>query len=262
MVKAQPISKRRLSRLLFNPEHQQPRKSGAKRQSKRANPGELIAMGWLNPKEGQVKKKSKKKTPGAGKKRNPGSPAKFAHKKPKPPKRRNPNLRGGIRRVLSKPVEIVQLAVFAALGLLAARQLPQLILGQRNQGPIGYLGNLISAAVAAGLAGAAAGPAAGTAALTGGSLYLFNRLLGDYSQLGQHLTLSGVGDAAAAGKLGAIVPGYFAHPAVIDRATGRPVIPRAIVERVAEEVLARVPAALPGPSNASLTGCGRFQQRF
>jgi len=204
-------------------------------------------------------KRRKKKPKGHGKKAHSHNPAFLvtATKKPGKPKRhkgrRNPDLMG----ILKKPVEVVKHGLYATGGLLAARQLPQLILGTRNTGLLGYGASIITALIAGAAAGAALGPAAGASVMIGGGLYTVTRALTEQTPIGKHLVLSGAGDPVACGHLGALVPGYFAHPAVVDRTTGQPVIPEAIVRTV----LQRLPAAAVAPAATQLSG-GRFAQRF
>lgn len=255
MILPKPISTRRRQTLLFNPAGQSPRGGGRRK----GNPGELIAMGALNPTRRNVvkqKKKSKAKHhKPSGPRRNPDLLV-LASKKPpakRHPPRRNPDLMG----VLNKPLEVLKHGLYATGGMLAARQLPQLLLGTRNQGIVGYVANVVVAIVAGIIASAAFGPAAGGSVMVGGGLYTVIRGLTEQTPLGKHLQLSGVGDPTAAGPLGALVPGYFAHPPVTDRTTGEPVIPEAIIRGV----LQRLPAAATATAQGSLTGC-RFAQRF
>lgn len=267
MVKAKPISSREKKTLVFNPG-----KSGApKRRS--SNPGQLIAMGWLNPEEKRVKKTKKKQhnepkhkhrdatgqlIKAKHKSHNPSTavmvlPASAVralqtHTKKGKKKHHNPDA----KRILEKPINMLKDGVAAAGGFVATKQIPQVALKTRNTGVLGYGANVVAALLAAAGIGAAFGPRAGGAALVGGSLAIVARAAEEFTPLGQHLRLSGVGDPVAAGRLGAIVPGYFVYPEQRDRTTGRPVIPRAIVEAVLAQLPppAAAPATLKGFSGS------------
>lgn len=258
MITAQPISTRRRKTLLFNPARKAAGKpkSGARR--RRANPGALIAIGPLNPtrsttvkKKKQKKYASKQRAKGLSR-RNPDFPV-FASKKRQA--RHNPDLTA----ILKKPVDVLTHGLYATGGLLMTRQVPQLVLGSRNVGLIGYGANIIVALIAGAAAGAAFGPAAGASVMIGGGLYTVSRALTEQTPIGKHLVLSGAGDPIACGNLGALVPGYFAHPAVINRATGEPEIPEAIVRAVLRQIPVAAPAA--ATASTSLTGA-RFAPRF
>lgn len=259
MLKPTAITTRRRTTLLFNPaglSH-----SGAGRRG--ANPGELIALGPLNPRRTmnpRKKKKTKTKAKGhqkkGGARRNPADFLVLAHKKP-PARRHRPRRNPDLMAVLKKPVEVLKHGLYATGGLLAARQLPQLLLGSRNTGLIGYAANIVTALMAGALAGAAFGAPAGASVMIGGGLYTVTRGLTEQTAIGRHLVLSGAGDPIAAGHLGALVPGYFAHPAVVNRETGQPAIPEAIVRAV----LSRMPPPAAATSAMNLAG-GRFAPRF
>jgi hypothetical protein len=263
MVKAKPISSREKKTLLFNP-GKFARKTGS------SNPGQLIAMGWLNPEDKHVKKKKQHKAPkqkhrdtkgqffgSQHKARNPSTavmvlPPALARAlethKPKKPKKHKKHHNPDAKRILERPLNLLKDGVAAGGGFVATKQIPQVALKSRNVGWVGYLANTIAAFLAAAGIGAAFGPRAGGAALVGGGLAIVARAAEEFTPLGQHLMLSGVGDPVAAGKLGAIVPGYFVYPEQRDRTTGRPVIPRAIVEAV----LAQLPP--PAAAPATLKG--------
>ncbi len=195
-------------------------------------------------------KKQQKKT---RRRSNPVKPVavKAVAKKAHGRRRRNPS----VRNALAKPIDMMKVGVSAAGGLLGTRVIPQIVLGAKNTGPIGYGANFVTAIGLAALAARYLGQAAGKAVLSGGSLYIFNRLLNDMTPLGKSLNLSGIGDPQAAGRLGALVPAYFPMPVVSDRA-GRPVIPAAIKQ----EIQAAIPA--PKPAAAAVSGVGRFAGRF
>jgi hypothetical protein len=238
MVTPKPITQRSKVLTLYNPQ-----RKTKPRAKKRNPPGELIALGYLNPKRSTMKKERKRK-----KKHNAlPNPEHRARRRT-----RNPDAAGLVR----KPLDMLKAGALAAGGLLATRQLPQILLGARNQGVVGYVANLATAALAGSLAGAALGAEAGAAVAIGGSLYAFNRILSEQTALGKQLSLSGVGDAQAAGHLGALVPGYWTHPVVKDR-QGNPWIPNQIIEAAAQAVLQRLPQ--PQPAAATM---GRFSSRY
>ncbi len=220
-------------------------RSGAKRRAK-GKPAKTISIGLLKSKQRSNRMKSShKKKNKTAKARNPM----FFGKKPKHhKKRRNPS----IPAIVSKPVDMVKAGALAAAGLIATRQLPQMILGARNTGIIGYGANFFVAGISAWIAGKTMGKAAGTAVMIGGALYLVNRGLSEFTPLGQRLSLSGVGDAAAAGHLGAIVPGYFSQPQIRDDRGNR----IALQDYVQRQAAAIAPPAVATASR--LSGVRRF----
>ena len=178
------------------------------------------------------------------------------------------NRRRGVRRHSGNPsrlsaggiMNFLKLGLFALLGLIATRQVPQLVLGTGNVGIIGYLANAATAFVAGWGASKFLGRDAGMAAGIGGGVYVVDRVITDnFSQAGQYLSLSGLGDADA---LGDIQPGYFPLPVPTDQA-GNPIIPT--------EIRALPPAPAGGPvkvgGGSSMSGMGmmhsgRFGGRF
>lgn len=164
----------------------------------------------------------------------------------------NPNiLRGG--------VNLLKYGLYALIALVLTRQLPQMFLGARNQGLIGYGANVGTTLVAAFLAGKFLGKDAFNAFMIGGGLYVANRLIGDYfSPVQKYLSLSGVGDPLA---LGDITQGYFPLPVPTD-ANGAPIIPQEI--RALPAAGGGGPQPAPGPGKMSGVGSpsGRFGGRF
>lgn len=241
---------------LFNPQ----KPAGRKRQSTRAkrkakatararaaakpkrNPGALITLGALNPQRKTMKAKSTSK-----KKRTSRRPNPFIKMKTRRAKRRsNPS-------ILRGPFSLAKAGAIALLGLVATRQIPQLVLQQRNSGLIGYAANFGVAAITGALVGRW-DREAGKFVFIGGSLYTVSRILTEqFSPVGRYFALSGVGDAQAA-SLGVIKDGYFPVPVVLDQA-GQPIIPRAIVEA------AQPPAApVPLPAPNTMSGLGRYSR--
>lgn len=145
------------------------------------------------------------------------------------------------------PLNFVKDGAVALAGLVATRQGPQLILGAKNAGWLGYLANVAAAIATAMLAGKFAGKRAGSAALIGGGLYTVNRVLTEqFSPAGKFLSLSGVGDASAAASLGTIRQGYYPVPF-----STRGGVPAHIVDTVRASL---PPAA--APQSGSVAGCG------
>lgn len=216
------------------------RPAPAKRR-KRRNPDTLL-LGVLNPQKGRtpMKKQHKKKAPLRIKHRNPLFAAKRNSGHRTSRRRHNPSMGGLLRR----PVDTLKTGAFALAGLVATRQLPQMALGTRNSGLIGYAANLAVALVGGAAVSKFVGREAGQAVGIGGSLYLANRIISEnFSPIPKALALSGLGDSQAVGSLGAVVPAYFAHPVARDN-NGRPIIPAAIVEAAR----AAAPAAAAGSS--------------
>ncbi len=243
------IKKRRL----YNPQRAAKRSLQAKasqrrkRQSRpnRTNPG-LYTIGFVNPTQRTPMKNKEKKKQYRKSARRP-NPA-VSVKRHRGCRRRNP----------IRPVGMLKTGTLALAGLVATRQLPQLVLGQRNTGIVGYIANALAAALSALVAGKLGDRQAGQAVLIGGSLYLVNRVLSEqFSPVGKLLAMSGVGDAQASASLGAIRPAYIPYPVQYDQA-GKPIIPPAIIEAVN----AAKPPALPSSAVASVAGVGRLGSRF
>ncbi len=234
-------------RRLINPQKTAPKKAESRRASRSArNPGELLTLGYINPQRGKAvktKKHSKKKA------RQPNPHFKFAAKAKahhyKKPRRRNPELS------MSRPVEVVKSGAVALAGLVATRQLPQLVLGSRNTGVIGYASNAAAAAITAALAGKFAGKAAASLVLIGGGLYIVNRIMTEqFSPVGKYLSLAGVGDASASARLGRVKEAYFPYPVLYDKA-GKPIIPAEIDAR-------RLALAAAAASASKVSGLSRI----
>jgi len=156
-------------------------------------------------------------------------------------------------------IDMLKIGSLALGGMVVTRQLPQALLGQRNTGIVGYFANAAAAALSSWAVGKASSPQNGQAVLIGGALYLVERVLSEqFTPLGLALSLSGVGDARAAGTLRGIQPAYFPWPVVHDK-QGQPVIPKEIAEAGAQAALAQIPTTAPKPGVA---GVGRFASRF
>ncbi len=235
------------------------RAGSAKRstQQKRSNPAHLMTLGTLNPqkkrnttmtKKRSAPAKTARKTKSAPRKKNPffASSSRSAAKKPTS-RRRNPS-RGRILR----PMDLAKSGAIALVGLVATRQLPQLLLQGRNQGWLGYLANILTAGLSGALATRWMSAEAGKLVFIGGGVYTVSRILTEQlSPVGRYFSLTGLGDVQAAG-LGKIGPGYFPVPVVTNN-RGQAEIPQAIVDAVK----AQLPAPAQQPTR-NLSGLGRF----
>lgn len=235
---------------LFNP--QRPNKAtrrpkvakggGAKRTHRkrtRKNPGQLISLGLVNPekKRTAMQRKSKTTKKRAPRKSNPL----FAKRTVKKTRRRNPS-------TMRKPFDLAKLSLTALVGLVATRQIPQMLLTSKNTGWLGYAANFGTAALAGALVGKFYNKDAGKFVFIGGSIYTASRILTEqFSPIGKYFSLTGVGDAQAAG-LGVIRNGYFPVPVVTD-GNGNPMIPQAMID-----------AARPMPVPAAMSGLSRYRR--
>jgi len=222
-----------------------------KKRSKPRNPvGPLVSLGAINKqkkkeKAAMAKKKATKKNVARKppKKKNVSRAAPAKANKPKKPGRK--------RNIRFKPIGMLQTGLFALIGLVLTRQLPQLALGTRNTGIIGYLSNVAAALVASFGVQQFTNKKNGAAVLIGGMLYLVNRIITEqFAPVGKILSLAGLGDAQAAG-LGRIREGYFPLPVVVTR-DGRPVIPRAIVQASVAEMRRTAPVVTAGSNMKGL----------
>ncbi|MCS7261033.1 MAG: hypothetical protein NZ765_09655 [Anaerolineae bacterium] len=215
---------------------------------KRRNPY-LTLVGNLNPRRNMKRKKTKsnprlkrRTVVALRRRRNPL----FVR-----PRRANPN------GVVDTPVRLLKTGTLALIGLVATRQVPQMLLGARNAGILGYVANAAAALASAAVARKVADREAAEAVGIGGALYLANRIISEQlTPVGKVLSLTGVGDAQAAGlgAVGKYVPAYFPHPVVTDRATGKPVIPQAIRDAAREQAEQVVASRAPAPPAARLAG--------
>jgi hypothetical protein len=102
-----------------------------------------------------------------------------------------------------------------------------MLLRDKNTGILGYGANLLTVFLSAAAASRFISEEAGQAVGIGGGLYLANRIISEnFSPIPKALALSGVGDAAAVGTMGALVPAHFTHPPAYD-AEGRVIVPAA-----------------------------------
>lgn len=231
---------------VFNPSNR------TKRNAK--NPGYLAMLGNLNP---QTKSKGKHMPK---KKAAKASASKRSSKKPMPKSRnpffKKPAPRRSPRRASNpdkiRPVEMLKEGAVVLAGLITARQLPQLVLGTKNTGPMGYAAN-VGVAIAGGLAlGMAVSPRVGFAFAAGGAAYSISRVATEnLSPVGKYFSLSGVGDAAAASLgdvrragMGIVVDSSYNEP-MLKTANGTILIPPHIQNYVAREMQSFAPQPMP-----------------
>jgi len=137
----------------------------------------------------------------------------------------NPNL-------TNRTLALLKNGAFALGGLVATRQLPQMVLQGENKGYIGYLANA-AVALGSGVLAESLMRGSGAPVMIGGGLYVVERILSEkFSSAGQILSLSGAGDSRVAVNgtrgLRGIRQGYFPLPVQYDNA-GQPIIPQAII---------------------------------
>lgn len=224
-----------------------------KKRTKPRNPvAPLVSLGAINKQEkrkkaAMAKKKAKKKN---APRRKPSKKKNVSRAAPRR-KPNKPKKAGRKRNIRIKPIGMLQMGLFALIGLVLTRQLPQLALGTRNTGIIGYLSNVAAALVASFGVQQFTNKKNGAAVLIGGMLYLVNRIITEqFAPVGKILSLAGLGDAQAAG-LGRIREGYFPLPVVVTR-DGRPVIPRAIVQASVAEMRRTAPMVTAGSNMKGL----------
>lgn len=226
------------------------KKAGAKVRRKAAHPRSKTPMA----KQAKKRSASAPRRPAAKKNPNPQPRRRRAaaprRKNPTHRRRRNP-FPGG------QTTAIVTDAVTALVALVAARQGPQMLLGANNEGWLGYAANMAATFATAFLAGKVGGPAAYKAALIGGSCYTASRILTEkLSPIGQYLSLTGVGDAAAAtslGGLGTLEDRYNPYP--VSYENGQPVFPPELLAAAATQAAGM--SASPRQA-AALAGMQRY----
>lgn len=227
----------------------------------------LATLGTLNPnskgKKHMPKQKTKRAKASASTRKNkpmPKRPNPFykpgkTHSKPgrRPARRSNPDS--------IKPVDMAKEGAIILSGLIAARQLPQLVLGDKNKDLIGYASNFGVAAVGGLILGMTVSKRLGFSFAAGGAAYTMSRIATEkLSPFGRYFQLSGVGDAAAASLgdvrragMGIVVPSSYNEPMLKD-AAGNIAIPPHMQAYVSRELAAR-----PMPVAAAAT-VGRFSR--
>jgi hypothetical protein len=264
MVSAQPITRRTKFTAVVNGRRARTakpasRKTGAPR---RKNPigASTVLLGYLNPPEKtHMQKKQKKSKIRRAIKKNPTTVQAFGRKAA--PHRRRPRRRNPLNTstLIGRPLDLVKAGVVGVLAYFIARQLPQILLKQKNTGWVGYVSNLVTALGTAAAANKMLGPTLGQAAFVGGGMYLVSRVSNEQTPIGRTLALSGIGDPQARG-MGTLVPGYWASPAVVSKA-GQPVPGQ--FQPIVDAVRAQLPAPQPvaAAASAGVSG-GRFAARF
>lgn len=238
--------------------------AGRRKKSRtRKNPAELFSLGILNPHKKERNKNMKRKAKRTASKRKTtrrksvrrSNPAMFGGRRHKrTTRRRNPHqcvscTASGLSAAGTS--SILKGGFYALLGLVVARQAPQMVLGTRNTGLIGYIANIAATVIASMIGSRFLGGDAGKYMLVGGGVYVVNRALQDnLSPVGKVLSLSGMGDY---NSLGDIRSGYFPLP-VPTMANGMPIIPNEI------RAVAPAPAGSKGVGSVSMNT--RFRSRF
>lgn len=204
----------------------------AKKKAKKSNPSRAASGGakrgkgkkkTTNPFYGHKKMTGAKKTGTKRRKRNPPAFVKSAK-------------------------DALVLGFWALVGLVIARQLPQMLLKEKNQGAMGYLANLATAVIAGILGAKTLGADAGTGLLIGGGLMVVNRVMTEkLSPVGQVLSITGLGDFQS---LGEFSPEQYRPYPVVWR-NGQPVIPPEIDARVAMADVNSLKARLAGMGHLS-----------
>lgn len=203
--------------------------------------------------------------------RRSGYYARRSNQAPRRPRRRARNPRRGYfarRRRFSNPrgggriFGLMTKAAYTIGGAVGTRALTQAILGQQNQGMLGYAANA-AAAFALGMAGGKFfGKDAGQFITIGGFVGIVMRLIQEFTQIGKvvNLQLSGLGDYGFAGVrgLGSFEPmDYFVPLASADsRGTvSAAATPPGMIARVAQSVM-------PAVAANGVSGLGRGKSRF
>jgi len=157
-------------------------------------------------KKGNTMATAGKKKPNGAKKHRKAPNGKATHTKKR--KRPNPTFAG-----LGGTRELVTGGVSALVSAAAVRQIPQLVLEEKNTGGMGYLANIGVGIGTTWIASAIGGTPAARGAAIGAVVILLDRVISDHvSPLAEYVKLSGTGDPMAYSKLGTIRQGYFTHP--------------------------------------------------
>jgi len=182
-----------------------------------------------------MKKRTKKRRPQT---KNPmrsfSRPRKRAANRRRPT-HRNPSrrrARNGGGGFASKGIASLKNGFWALVGLVVTRQLPQMLLKEKNTGAMGYAANVATALAFSYVLGRSpAGADAGGAALIGGGLYVVNRVISEnFSPVGKFLSLQGMGDVNALGEILSGDRTYFPLPVAYDN-NRNPIIPTQIAAR-------------------------------
>jgi hypothetical protein len=197
-----------------------------------------------------VKRSKKVSNPATGRKKPSARKGKknpqTTGKKHKHRRASNPNI-GSWRDIL--------VGIGVALGTaVAARNVPQMLLAEKNEGIPGYAANAGITAVCAVAADHFLGRSAGFAAGIGGGVIVLDRVLTEkVSPIGRYLSLKGIGDASSVAGLKGIRNGIY----LTKDEQGNWVIPQQYTDAAVAEMERRQPvAALP-----AMAGTGRRGDR-
>lgn len=195
----------------------------------------------------------KKKTTARPKQKHRKNPPRRFQKKANPATRRSKRRNPGIA---SKATGFFRMGLMAVLGALITRQAPQMILGAKNSGLMGYAANVAAALGAAALATRVTNRQDAMSVAVGGAVYTVNRIISEKTSGPiRALALAGVGDVQAIPAMGrgmrGIGPAYFASPPAYD-SNGQPVIPTQIIDAVRRDLQANPPAPPPASSMAGM----------
>lgn len=212
------------------------------RPKRRKNSALLGILGPVNPHGGSMAKEKKRVknrqrsssgTSRGARRRNPSS-----GKKHRSSRRRNPS-------VIRKGTDILQAGFWVIVGLVLTRQIPQLLLREKNTGAMGYLANIATAIAAAWAASSVGGEKAALMTGAGGGAYVITRAAQEHmNPFGKYLTLQGLGDAMALGEVYTGDRAYFPTPMSYD-SNGTPIVPARIDPRLQAPAIA-APAAAAG----------------
>lgn len=187
-------------------------------------------------------KKRKKRTTN----RHRSSPAKRRSNRRRNPSSSGKRQRGARRRnpsILKKGTDVLQAGFWVVVGLVLTRQIPQLLLKEKNQGVMGYVAGIITAIAAAWAASRVGGESAALMTGAGGGAYVITRAAQEHmNPFGKYLSLTGLGDAMALGEVYTGDRAYFPSPMGYD-SNGTPIVPARIDPRL------NAPAALPAAGN-------------
>lgn len=232
-----------------------PQVSRAPAKRARKNPGTISVLGLLNPtrKVTAMKNTAKKAAPKrAIKKHNP-----FVHKmitakaKTNGHRRRRSNPEG----IVKTGTSIVKNGFLALAGLVATRQIPQMVLGAQNTGIYGYASNLAVIVGSTYLAHKMLGKEAAMVVGIGGAAYVVDRILSEnFAPVSSLLSLSGYGDFNAHSKnLSGYESATFFRPQLLN-ADGSARFPASMQSFVDQRVTAALPAA---PKSSRMAGLRR-----
>lgn len=197
------------------------------------------------------------------KKKTTKNPVRYSHKKnARGSRRKNPvaadGRRGARRRnpsgILRKGTDVLQAGFWVVVGLVLTRQIPQLVLKDKNTGVMGYVAGIVTAIASAWAASKVGGEKAALMAGAGGGAYVITRAAQEnLNPFGKYLTLSGLGDAMALGEVYTGDRAYFPSPMGYD-SNGTPIVPARIDPRLNR------PQAIAAPASEGLGWTRRMRR--